>query len=156
MTSALIIGCRKCSDTYGDLRELGLVSDYEFPFTTAYTEHNFSQLLQFYTCPYCENALYLSPVMLGLLNKFLGGHYHIHIEEDLLEFVSSSISLSIPVAQEQEKTQEIIEKLGFFNLLDKENRLPSIKEIQWIQLVAQQFERAEWSIKIQSARVQPI
>lgn len=154
MASALIIGCRKCSNSYSDLKKSNLVNDYEFPFSTAYTERNFSQLLQFYTCPFCESALYLSPVMLGLLNKFLNGSYHINIGEDLLEFVTSSISLCIPVEQEQEKTQEIIEKLGLFNLLGEENPLPSIKEIQWIQLIAQQFKRSDWSIQIRSAHVQ--
>lgn len=156
MVSALIIGCQDCSKEYEQLQEKTSYEGYEFPFSTAYTEDKLAELLQFYTCPFCSKALYLSPLLLGLLNKFIGRNYHIIIEEYMIEFISSTISLSIPVVQEREKTLEIIEKLGLYNLLGDSHSLPSLDDIELIQSIATQFERAHWTIQIQSGKVKHI
>src|SRR5699024_4915220 len=155
MQSSLIIGCRNCAERYKRnhpfiTKETG----FPFPFTTAYESDDLTELTYFHTCPYCENALYMSTGIKEVINRFFGCAFHVHIHEDVIEIVGSTVSLAIPVHQEAEATAQIIEKLGLHDFIYQDDAFPKVEDILRIQQAAKEFDREKWVLRLKTNRVE--
>jgi len=158
MGSSLIIGCKHCAETYRasqyEMPEQDKTADYQFPFTTAFTEETISQLQHFYICPYCEEALYLSPVLLKYIDDFFDRSYHIQLENGGISIISDSISLEILDEESPRLLAAIMGQLGWNISESPEKEFPTTQDISRIQRAAREVDRKKWLFRIESGKAE--
>lgn len=142
MKSVIVIGCVSCSHKHKQ------IDHPRFPAETGYTKDQMGDLIEGYTCPFCNGKYFPTPKMMRMIQHFMDGISHIrtlpdHVDVNGLD-VNFGYDLRLPVDSERHFPGiEGMEEKLFQNDVEFERTL--------LLSALQYFDTHKWHLRIEVA-----
>ncbi|NRG46667.1 hypothetical protein HRF87_18125 [Bacillus sp. CRN 9] len=122
-----------------------------FQIQTSYSESDLTILfLNHYKCPFCNNTLEFTPLMMKVITKLFKKPYHLEFKNDLIEISTNGPSMTIPLNAGTSSIKSLLCSSGV-KLENADEHLPSNQEVNDIYNLFSEFDSKSWNIRIESA-----